>query len=129
VTVKVADTHGLLAETAGQGTITGNNTASLTLTGTVAQVNADLASLSITDSTTGTDTITWTPTDSRTGDGTVLSTTLTVNAAPAVQTLATSFVQAMASIGVPGSTAAVAPEVAAPARLLAIASPTRLQTA
>jgi hypothetical protein len=68
VTVNLADAHGLLSQTAGQGTVTGNGTISLTLTGTVAQVNADLATLSTNDPTPSGDTITITSSDSRTGD-------------------------------------------------------------
>jgi hypothetical protein len=68
VTVNLADAHGLLSQTAGQGVVTGNGTVSLTLTGTVAQVNADLATLSVKNATPSGDTITLTSSDSRTGD-------------------------------------------------------------
>ena len=42
----LTDTNGNLLETAGQGVITGNGTPNMTIVGTLAQVNADLASLS-----------------------------------------------------------------------------------
>ncbi len=45
-TVTLNDTNGNLFETAGQGAITGNGTPNMTIVGTLAQVNADLASLS-----------------------------------------------------------------------------------
>jgi Ca2+-binding RTX toxin-like protein len=84
VTVNLADAHGLLSQTAGQGTVTGNGTTSLTLTGTVAQVNADLATLSFKDGTTPTDTITLTSGDSRTGDGAPAIINVTVNGLPVI---------------------------------------------
>ena len=61
-TVKLSDTNGLLSAT-GTG-VTGSGTKALTLTGTLAQVNADLATLSDTDATLPSDTIAVTATDS-----------------------------------------------------------------
>jgi hypothetical protein len=84
VTVNLSDTHGLLSETAAQGTITGSGTTSLTLTGTVAQVNADLATLKVTDSTLPSDTITVTSSDSRTGDGAPVTIGVSVNTPPSI---------------------------------------------
>ncbi|MBS0558591.1 MAG: hypothetical protein JSR21_00905 [Proteobacteria bacterium] len=61
-TVTVADTHGLLAAT-GAG-VSGSGTSSLTITGSLAQVNADLATLSDTNATAGADNISIGVTDS-----------------------------------------------------------------
>ena len=61
-TVTLADTNGLLSAT-GTG-VTGSGTNSLTITGSLATVNADLATLSDTDATTPSDTITLNAVDS-----------------------------------------------------------------
>ena len=61
-TVTLADTNGLLSAT-GTG-VTGSGTTSLTITGSLATVNSDLATLSDTDATTPSDTIKLTATDS-----------------------------------------------------------------
>ncbi len=84
VTVTLSDKNGLISETANQGTVKGNGTTSLTLTGTVTQVNADLATLSLTDGTIPTDKITITSSDSRTGVGTPVSINVSVNAPPVI---------------------------------------------
>ena len=73
ITVVLSDGLGQLSVTAGQGTIGGNGSATLTLTGTTAQVNADLATLSYKESAAANDTITVTASDSRTGVATPLS--------------------------------------------------------
>ena len=67
VTVVLQDHTGALSVTAGQGTIGGNATTHLTLTGTVAQVNADLATLAFADPTKVADVIQIQASDSRTG--------------------------------------------------------------
>ncbi|HEV2364573.1 MAG TPA: hypothetical protein VGS12_10310, partial [Caulobacteraceae bacterium] len=69
VTVTLADTAGLLSETAGQGAVTGNGTTTLSLTGTTAQVNADLATLSYASASGVSEVITLSTSDSRTGVG------------------------------------------------------------
>ncbi|HZL00925.1 MAG TPA: hypothetical protein VFC47_13625, partial [Caulobacteraceae bacterium] len=84
VTVALTDTSGLLSQTAGQGTVGGNASTDLTLTGTVAQVNADLATLSDTDATAGSDTITVTSSDGRTGVGTPVTIAVTVHGIPVI---------------------------------------------
>ena len=84
VTVILSDTNGLLSQTANQGTVKGSGTTSLSLTGTVAQVNADLATLSITDGTIPNDTITITSGDSRTGNGAPVTINVSVNAPPVI---------------------------------------------
>ena len=61
-TVTLADTNGLLSAT-GTG-VTGSGTTSLTITGSLATVNSDLATLSDTDATTPSDTITLNAVDS-----------------------------------------------------------------
>ena len=61
-TVMLADTNGLLSAT-GTG-VTGSGTTSLTITGSLATVNSDLATLSDTDPTTPSDTITLNAVDS-----------------------------------------------------------------
>ncbi len=61
-TVTLADTNGLLSAT-GTG-VTGSGTNSLTITGSLATVNGDLATLSDTDATTPSDTITLNAVDS-----------------------------------------------------------------
>ena len=58
ITVTLTDTIGQLAASAtGGGSVAGSGTTTLTVSGTVAQVNADLATLSYTASTAGTDNI------------------------------------------------------------------------
>ena len=61
-TVTLTDTHGLLSAS-GPG-VSGSGTTKLTITGSLEQVNADLATLSDTDPSSGSDTITLTAKDS-----------------------------------------------------------------
>ena len=61
-TVTLSDSHGQLSAS-GQG-VSGSSTTSLTITGSLEQVNADLATLSDTDPSSGSDTITLTAKDS-----------------------------------------------------------------
>ena len=67
-TVTLSDGQGKLSATTsaegGGGSISGSGTTSLTITGTLSQVNADLATLSDTDPSSGSDTITLTAKDS-----------------------------------------------------------------
>jgi hypothetical protein len=60
-TVTVSDTHGLLAATGG---VSGGGTTSLTISGTLSEVNAALATLTDTENVAGDDTITLGATDS-----------------------------------------------------------------
>jgi hypothetical protein len=64
LTVTVTDSAGLLfTHTAGSATVANNNSDSIVLTGSAADVNAELASLTYTDANTGADTITVAVTD------------------------------------------------------------------
>ena len=67
-TVTLTDTHGDLSAntsaTGGGGTIAGSGTTSLTITGTLSQVNSELGMLTDTDATAGGDLITLNATDS-----------------------------------------------------------------
>jgi hypothetical protein len=83
-TVKLTDTHGLLAAS-GTG-ITGSGTNALTLTGTLAQVNADLATLTDTDATTPSDKIKLTATDSFGNSAAAKTIAVTVSNTPAAVT-------------------------------------------
>ncbi|MEO8926907.1 MAG: hypothetical protein ABI306_07055, partial [Caulobacteraceae bacterium] len=83
VTVNLKDTNGILSQTAGMGTVTGSGTTNLTIIGTVAQVNADLATLKVKDSILPTDTIKITSSDSRSGDS-VTTIKVNVNAPPTI---------------------------------------------
>ena len=62
-TVTLADTHGDLSVSETTG-VSGSGTTSLSITGSLAQVNTDLTSLSDTDGTSGSDAITVSATDS-----------------------------------------------------------------
>ena len=102
-TAKLTDTNGLLAAT-GTG-VTGSGTNALTLTGTLAQVNADLATLKDTDATTGADSIHLTATDSLglTGLGATIAVTvngLPVITAPANATVGAGIAHAITGISV-----------------------------
>jgi hypothetical protein len=63
-TATLSDTNGTLSVTANGATLTGNGTKSVTVSGTLTQVDAALASLTDTDATTGADTITVNASDS-----------------------------------------------------------------
>ena len=67
-TVTLSERQGKLSATTsaegGGGSISGSGTTSLTITGTLSQVNADLGTLSDTDPSSGSDTITLTAKDS-----------------------------------------------------------------
>ena len=86
-TVMLSDTSGLLTASAGPGgggSITGSGTTSLTISGTLAQVNADLATLSISDSTLATDAIAITASDNKDGTASPKSIELDINAKPII---------------------------------------------
>ena len=79
-TVVLADTNGKLTAT-GTG-ITGSGTTQLTLTGTLAAVQADLSTVAINDATAGSDTVTLNATDSLGGTAAAVSVAVAVNGAP-----------------------------------------------
>jgi hypothetical protein len=84
VTVTLADTSGLLTVTPNGAMVTGSGTTNLSVTGTVAQVDAALASLTDRDSTFASDTITINSTDTRTGDAAPVTIAVSVNAPPII---------------------------------------------
>ncbi len=85
-TVTLGDTNGLLsantAATGGGGTITGSGSTSLTITGTLGQVDADLTTLSDNDGTTPSDTITVNASDSFGNHAAAATIAVTVNGLP-----------------------------------------------
>ena len=81
-TATVADTNGLLAAT-GTG-VTGSGTTTLTLSGSLAEVNAALATLRDTDATTPSDTLLLTAVDSLGGHATAATVAVTVNGLPVI---------------------------------------------
>ena len=90
-TAALADTNGVLAANTGAagggGTITpSNGGTSLTITGTLAQVNADLTTLTDNDPTAGSDQITVNASDSNGGKATPAAIAVTVNGLPVTTT-------------------------------------------
>jgi hypothetical protein len=85
-TVTVADTHGLLSATAGGAALSGNGTASLTISGSLSAVSTALGTLSDNDSTTGSDSIVINATDSFGNVATQTTTAVTVNGLPVITT-------------------------------------------
>jgi hypothetical protein len=83
-TVTLSDTNGLLAAT-GTG-ITGSGSNAMTVSGTLAQVNADLATLTDTDAKTPSDKITLNATDSFGNVAAAKTIAVTVSNAPAANT-------------------------------------------
>jgi hypothetical protein len=83
-TATLADTNGKLTVTANGATLTGNGTASLTIAGSLTQVDAALASLKDTDTTTGADTITLNASDSLGNSAAPASIAVTVNGLPSI---------------------------------------------
>ena len=81
-TATLTDTNGLLSAT-GTG-VTGSGTKGLTITGSLAQVNSDLATLNDTDATTPSDTIALTATDSLGNQAAAASVAVTVNGLPVI---------------------------------------------
>ena len=96
-TVTLSDTNGLLSAT-GKG-ITGNGTTTLTITGSLATVNKDLAKLTDKEAAAGSDTITLNATDSFGNAATPASIAVTTTAAAFVQppSAPAAFVAAMAA--------------------------------
>src|SRR4029077_16335138 len=115
-TVTVSDTNGHLTATASGGgdTVTGAGTTSLTIAGTLSQVNTDLgtlkdtdstATLKDTDSTAGADTITVNASDSFGNVATAKTIAVTANGAPVItvpgaQTVSVGAATAIAGVGV-----------------------------
>ena len=115
LTVTVTDKLGLLSPPgAAGGTITGAGTAKLTLAGTLAQVDADLAALSYYAAKVGSDTITVAAKDSAGGVAVSKTIAVTVSATGAAAigpTQPDQFAQALAAFG-PGPAAPHAAEFA-----------------
>lgn len=82
-TVTLTDSHGELSAT-GSGTIIGAGTTSLTIIGTLSQVNSDLATLTDTEGTPGSDTITLNATDSLGNSATPKTIDVTVAGLPSM---------------------------------------------
>src|SRR4029077_15653072 len=106
-TVTVSDTNGHLTATASGGgdTVTGAGTTSLTIAGTLSQVNTDLGTLKDTDSTAGADTITVNASDSFGNVATAKTIAVTANGAPVItvpgaQTVSVGAATAIAGVGV-----------------------------
>jgi hypothetical protein len=99
-TVKLTDTNGLLSAT-GTG-VSGAGTKALTITGSLAQVNADLATLTDTDATMPSDTISVTATDSFGNAATAASVAVTVNGVPVVTAPTTAVVGVGKAIAITG---------------------------
>jgi hypothetical protein len=100
-TVTLADTNGLLSAT-GTG-VSGSGTTSLKISGSLSQVNSDLATLNDTDGTAPSDTITLSAGDSNGGTATPASIAVTINGLPAITAPASAAVvqnQATAITGV-----------------------------
>jgi len=85
ITVTLADTTGLLSANAGTpgggGTIGGSGTTTLTISGTLAQVNADLSTLAYVNNSFGTDNIDISAGDGRGGSDDI-NIAVAINAAP-----------------------------------------------
>jgi hypothetical protein len=82
-TVTLADTYGDLSASGG-GTITGSGTTNLTITGSLSQLNSDLATLTDQDSTAGSDTITLNAVDSFGNTAAPPTIAVTVNGLPVI---------------------------------------------
>src|SRR5208282_5229463 len=88
-TAVLADTNGVLSAntgaTGGGGTVTPSNGGkTLTIIGSLTQVNADLTTLADTDATLASDTITENASDSNGGNATQTTTVVTVNGLPVI---------------------------------------------
>ena len=92
-TVTVTDAGGVLKDTGAANTISGSGTASVTISGTLAQVNGDLANLTDTPAAGGTDTVSFAVSDSFGGTGSA-STTLNVAGLPTFTAPASAQVEA-----------------------------------
>src|SRR6185437_1697356 len=83
-TVTVADTNGVLSVTDGAASVSGNGSNGVTISGSLAAVNAALATLSDTDTTAGTDTITFNAVDGFGNTALQETTAITVNGDPVI---------------------------------------------
>src|SRR6185312_8766975 len=83
-TVTVADTNGVLSVAAGAASVSGNGSNSLSISGTLSELNAALATLSDTDTTAGTDTITFNAVDVFGNTALQETTAITVNGDPVI---------------------------------------------
>ena len=99
-TVSLSDSTGDLAAT-GSG-VSGSDTTSLTVTGSLGQVNTYLATLTDTDVTAGSDTITVSASDSIGGAATPATIAVTVNGLPVVAAPATTMAQQDAATAING---------------------------
>ncbi|WP_335904925.1 hypothetical protein, partial [Acidisphaera sp. L21] len=99
-TVTLADTNGLLSAT-GTG-VSGSGTKTLTLAGTLAQVNAALATVTDSDSVTGSDTITLNTVDSLGNSAAAKSVAVTVNDLPVIAAPATTVLGVGKTLAVAG---------------------------
>ena len=100
--VRVADTHGVLSVANSGGASVGGSGTMLTLSGTLGQVDAALASLRVTDGTAGSETISLNATD---GFGNVAAQTsiaLTVNGVPVIAAPGSATVGLGAATGISG---------------------------
>ena len=99
-TVTLADTAGALSAT-GAG-VSGSGTHTLTVTGSLAQVNSDLATLHDVEAAAGSDTIHITATDSLANSATPKDISVTTNGLPVVSAPASISVTQANATGVPG---------------------------
>ncbi len=124
IMVTLADTNGLLSAntgaTGGGGTITGGGTTSLTIVGSLTQVNADLSTLADTDSSLTADSISVNASDSRGGIAVEKSITLDINAPPVVTVQSPALVQQSLSTAVADVSIADADAVSAGETITAI---------
>ena len=103
----LTDTGGVLSATAaaagGGGTVTpSNGGTTLTISGTLAQLNADLTTLTDDDATTAADTITVNATDTNGGSAPAASVAVTVNGVPAITASTSATVQQNQATAVTG---------------------------
>ncbi len=99
-TVTLSDVHGLLSAS-GTG-VSGSGTTSLTITGSLSQVNSDLATLADIDGTTPSDTITLNATDSFGNSAAQQQVSVTVNALPVISAPTTATVSLSQSTAISG---------------------------
>jgi autotransporter passenger strand-loop-strand repeat protein len=83
-TLALQDATGILTAPGTAGAISGSGTTSLTISGSLSEVNADLATLQDTDGTAGTDTISINATDSNGVSGQTDTIAVTVNGVPVI---------------------------------------------
>ena len=101
ITVTLTDTSGLLSAN-GTGTITGTGTTGLTIAGTLAQVKADLATLTDKDASLAADSIAVNANDGRGGIAAPQTIAVTVNAPPVIAAPGSALVQQTQATAVAG---------------------------